>query len=172
MHSTLHRVKAEPAGPTIEVGDGWKVPSRITVTADHGEFAVRIEGEYRDTSGRYEVDEVAVSRRGDGEVTGLALRQVPVAAILRQGVVHIVTADAQRLLPGPDPREVAAQGPTDATLREVARWYRFATLLGDPPAQRVAEALGVSRSLASNWAIRARDRGYLTVQDPRGGRRA
>ena len=171
MHSTLHRVKAEPAGPTIEVGDGWKVPSRITVTADHGEFAVRIEGEYRDASGRYEVDEVAVSRRGDGEVTGLALRQVPVAAILRQGVVTTVFADDPARFELP-PNVLAAQGPTDDTLRMVARVYRLATLLGDPPAQRVAEALGVSRSLASNWAIRARDRGYLTVQDPRGGRRA
>ncbi len=164
-------MQAEPAGPTIDIGDGWKVPSRLTVAVDHGEFAVRIEADYRDASGRYEVAAVTVSRLGDGEVTGLALRQVPVAGILRQGVVAVVFADDPARFE-PSPRALGAQGPTDETLRLVARVYRLATLLGDPPAQRVAEALGVSRSTASNWAIRARDRGLLTVQDPRGGRRA
>ena len=132
---------------------------------------MRIDAEYRDVSGRYEVAAVTVSRRSDGEVTGLALRQVPVAALLRQGVVDVLfPGDPARYEPAPN--VLAAQGPTDDTLRMVARVYRLATLLGDPPAQRVAEALAVSRSTASNWAIRARDRGLLTLQDPRGGRRA
>ena len=165
-------MKAEPTGPTIDIGDGWKVPSRLTVAVDHGEFAVRIEADYRDASGRYEVAAVTVSRLGDDEVTGLALRQIPVAGILRQGVAEVVLnqSGAMHHL-DPHPRNLAAQGPTDETIRAVARIYRLATLLGDPPAQRVAETLGVSRGTASNWAIRARDRGLLTVQDPRGGRR-
>ena len=136
----------------------------------HGGYDVAAVGEYRPESGRYEAQSVCVTRRGI-EITGEGLRGVQLAGILREGVVHVVTANAQSLLPGPDPRELAAQGSTDETLRAVARIYRLALLLGDPPTRRVVEALGVPRATAGRWVTRARDRGFLTVQDPRGGRR-
>jgi hypothetical protein len=43
-------------------------------------------------------------------------------------------------------------------------------MVGDPPAQTVAQRLNVPASTASMWATRARDRGFLTVTDKRGRR--
>lgn len=163
-------MQAEPAGEPVDIGDGWTVPSGITIRVDdHGGHDVELAAEYRPDSGKYEAAAVTVRRR-DVEVTGEVLRLVPVAGLLREGVVAVALQPLADL-PMPHPRDVAAQGPTDDTLRWVARAYRLAVLLGDPPTRRVSDALGIPRSTASSWATRARDRGFLTVQDPRGGRR-
>lgn len=148
--------------------EGWDVPAEITVEVDdHGGYTVELVADYRPDSGRYETRTVTVRRGAAGEVTGEALRLVPPAGILRQGVAAEILADPNI---GPVPRGLGKAGPTPETLRWVARLYALALLLGDAPTRRVAEGLQVPRSTAGRWVTRARDRGYLTVVDPRGGR--
>lgn len=162
-------MQAEPSGELVDLGDGWTVPGGFTVTIDgYAGCTVKLRASYRSESGRYESDEVTVQRRGV-EVTGDVLRYVHVAGILRQGAASVVLKPFEHL-PAPDARALAAQGPAAETLYWVSRWYRLALLLGDPPTQRVASTLGIPRSTAGRWVTRARDRGLLTVQDPRGGR--
>lgn len=160
-------MKTRSAGPMITVAEGWDVPSEITIEVDdHGGYTVKLIAEYRPESGRYETRKVTVRRAdGSGEVTGEALRLIPVAGILRQGI-------AAEILPsvGPVPDHLAQAGPTQETLTWVALTYSLALLLGDAPTQRVANTLGIARSTAGRWVTRARDRGILSVTDPRGTR--
>lgn len=151
---------------TVTIAEGWEIPREITETfEDHGGVDVTLTAVYSAESGRYEVAELTVSRRPGGpEVTGEALRQVPVKGVLRTVTTRHVL-DGQP--PGPVP-PVPASGPTTETLTWVARIYTLAVLLGDAPTQRVAEAMGVPRATAGRWVTRARDRGLLTVTDPRG----
>jgi hypothetical protein len=164
-------VRVEPAGRDVDIGDDWRVPERIRVVRDnHGGVDVELTAEYRPDTGRYEPEEVVV-RRHSLPVTGETLRMLPIAAMLRDAVAAYMAERPEMFLPQGDLRELAAAGPTDDTLRAVARVYRAAALLGDPPARRVVEAFGIPRGTASGWVMRARDRGLLTARDPRGGRR-
>ncbi len=160
-------MQAEPSGELVDLGDGWTVPSGLTATLDVlAGCTVELRASYRPESGRYEADVVTVRRR-DVEVTGEILRYVNVAGILRNAAAAVVLEPFKHL-PGPDVRALVALGPTTETLSWVSRWYRLALLLGEPPTQRIAQTLGVPRSTAGRWVTRARDRGLLTVQDPRG----
>ncbi|GLZ05000.1 hypothetical protein Acsp03_24660 [Actinomadura sp. NBRC 104412] len=159
-----------PEDVQLDIGDGVKIPNLITVSADEvGGYAVELMAEYDDQAGRY-VARMAVVRAGDGaEVTGEVLRSIPLATILRDGVMDALRATL--LLSGARPPVDAGKtGPTTETLRWVARIYRLAVLLGDAPTQAVASGLGVPRSTAGRWVTRARDRGLLTVVDPRASR--
>lgn len=163
---------ATTSSEQITIDDGLTVPAEITTTVTAvGGYDVELSAAYDQDTGRYVTRQVVVRSANDVEVTGEGLRMIPVAGLLRQAVASVV---APLLSPGPfwDPRGLAQAGPTDETLRGVARTYRLALLLGDAPVQRVAETFDTPRSTASRWATRARDRGYLTVIDPRGGRGA
>lgn len=56
---------------------------------------------------------------------------------------------------------------TDEVLRRVAAIYCDSLVSGGAPTQAVADELGVPRSTAGRWVTRARDRGILTLLDPR-----
>lgn len=158
---------------TVRAADNRPIPARVTITSDETGHTVEIVAEYRADSGRYEAERVTV-RRGtaDDEVTGESLRLVAVAGIMRQGIVRALFEDRPYLAPVPAEVDVSKTGPTDETLSMVAELYSLALLLGDGPTQRVAEALRIPRSTAGRWVTRARDRGLLTVTDPRGLRKA
>lgn len=162
---TKGRFRPEDVG--LDLGDGLKIPTVITVTStDVGGYDVELRAEYDPDAGRYVARAVQV-RAGDGaETTGEALRSIPVATILRDG---IMSALQTTLLLGGErpPADAGKAGPTTETLRWVARIYRLALLLGGAPTQAVASGLGVPRSTAGRWVTRARDRGLLTVVDPR-----
>lgn len=155
--------------PPVDLGGGLQVPAEIDVTAeDVGGCAVQLTAVYNPDSGRYAARSITV-RADDGEVTGEILRSIPVARILREGVMDMVQA-LTFLDMGSPPDDLGKAGPTDETLRWVARIYRWALLVGDAPTQAVAEGLSVPRSTAGRWVTRARDRGHLTVMDPRAAR--
>lgn len=70
---------------------------------------------------------------------------------------------------GVDPKEIAAQGPTDLTLSLVASIYRLGYITDDPPAKTVHEVLGVPRSTAGRWIMATRKKGFLGPAE-RGGK--
>lgn len=153
----------------VDLGDGVSIPAEITRTWEYiGDYTVELSAAYDASSGRYVTRRLVVEAGPDAEVTGEALRQVAVAGLLRHAVAEKVAPLLQPSLT--HPQHVGRDGPTTETLRHVAALYRLAVVLGDAPTQRVADTLGVPRSTASRWVTRARDRGYLTVIDPRAGR--
>ena len=153
----------------VDLGDGMQVPTEITATAKGVDGCdVEITAVYSPDAGRYAPRSVTV-RSGEVDVTGDVLRTIPVAKILRGGVMSALQA-VTLLSAGPAPADLGKAGPTDETLRWVARIYRLALLVGDAPTQAVAEGLSVPRSTAGRWVTRARDRGHLTVMDPRAAR--
>ncbi|MEU8297641.1 hypothetical protein AB0C04_10175 [Micromonospora sp. NPDC048909] len=155
----------------VVLDDGLTIPAKIQgmwITNAIDGLEVDLTAEYDSEAGRYIASEVVVRAAGQ-EVTSQIMRSIPVAALLRHAVTNAI--GAVDLVPQlPDSAEVLQPGPSVATLRHVARVYRLALLLGDPPTARVAESLEVPRSTAGRWVTRARDRGYLTVTDPRATR--
>lgn len=159
-----------PNAGLVDIGDAVKIPVEITVNAEGiGSYTVELKAAYEPGAGRYVTRQATVRSVDGAEVTGEALRSVPVATILRDGLLGALQA-VMALNFAPPPADIGKAGPTTETLQWVARIYRTALLVGDAPAQAVASALGVPRSTASRWATRARDRGYLSVVDPRAGR--
>lgn len=152
----------------VDLGDGVTIPAEISATSpDVGGYTVDLVARYDPTLGRYAAQVVTVRGRDGQEVTSEGIRTIPVAGILRYAVASVVAP----MLAPPRPIDLVALGKaglTDATLQQVASIYRLALVLGDAPTRRVAEVLAVPRSTAGRWVTRARDRGYLTVKDPRG----
>lgn len=152
---------------TIDIGDGITVPAQLSATETNADGDVFVSARYDPGAGRYVVQQVSVTAKIGGEVTGEVLRRVQVAGHLR-----LIARAAVQRYGSSDwwPGELAEAGPTTETLRAVALIYRVALLSGDAPTQAVAERLGVPRSTAGRWVTRARDRGFLTVVDPRASR--
>ena len=138
--------------------------------------------------GRAECDLLECSRRAGGPpITGEVLREIPVAAILRDVLAAAALeiqfdAEGARLLQRAGQarlddlfvkyhevtREPARRGVpvTDGRLREVASVYRGAALAGLPATKTVAEVMHVSRSTAARWVMKARDAGLLGKARP------
>ncbi|MDT0309269.1 hypothetical protein RM780_20225 [Streptomyces sp. DSM 44917] len=157
--------------PMLDLGD-LVVPRRVDITGEAqraGEQDIRITAEFNEASGRYECRSLTVTAREGGEVTGEVLRAVPVATVMRDGVLSALQS-ITLLAAGPIPEDITEGGPTTRALEWVARLYRMALVLGEPPIPAVAAGLDLPKSTASRWITRARDRGFLTVQDRRGQR--
>lgn len=160
------------ANPLIHVGDHLRVPQLIKITGEaqrSGEQNVVIDAEYSEVSGRYEVRSFTVTADEGEEITGETLRSVPVTTVLNAGVQSALQP-ITLLTAGPLPDDITEGGPTTRALQWVAYLYRVALILGAAPIPMVADALELPRSTASRWITRARDRGFLTVQDKRGQR--
>jgi hypothetical protein len=109
-------------------------------------------------NGTYVVSEVHCSRKRRGrEVTGEAIRAVPIARILTLGAM----AANSGLHPSPDAAEIRDQGPTEDSLHVVAFIYRLAHMVRDPPTRAVASAIGLPYSTAARWVQQARQAGFL-----------
>jgi hypothetical protein len=155
----------------VELGDGITIPAEISRAWDDIDgYTVELTATYDADSGRYTTSRLEVEAKPGREVTGEGLRMIAVAGLLRHAVAEKVAPLLQPSVT--HPRDLGQAGPTTETLRHVAALYRLAVVLGDAPTQRVADTLGVPRSTASRWVTRSRDRGYLTVVDPRAGRKA
>ncbi|MEV4001017.1 hypothetical protein [Actinomadura sp. NPDC049753] len=161
-----------PEDVQLDIGDGLKIPTRITVRAEaRGLELVTLAAEYDGGAGRYVARSIQVDPIPGGEVTGELLRSIPVATILQGGVRSALQTMLLQRGERP-PENVGKAGPTTETLRWVARIYRLALLEGDAPTRAVAHVLSIPRSTAGRWVTRARDRGLLTVIDPRASREA
>lgn len=154
----------------INIAEGIAGPPSATVRVEDYE-GFDLVASVVFTSGRYECDELCVRRRPNGpQVTGEAIRGIPVAGIIRDAVARMllqVSADADGTATASSPLHLdipsglAAGGPTDEALRLVAKVYRVAQALGQPPTQSVQRDLELPRSTAGRWISLARKRGLL-----------
>lgn len=175
QHWGVVRAQWDDVGPLVEVADGVRVfeHGTVTLTDYHGYDVTAVvvyDGE------RLVVDSLKVSRRSDGEpVTGEALRKITVQAVLRDNLraaTRISGGRGSEIPPGTPARgqqmlteETAERlrltGPEPETLEWVARIYRAADVVGDPPTKAVRETFGISQSTAGNWIGRARAAGLI-----------
>jgi hypothetical protein len=128
--------------------------SPIRVQALGPELPCDVELRAEIEEGAYAVTAVRCTRRrGGGEVTGEAIRSVPVERILHAGALRV-----NKLF---QPRADPSQGPTEENLRAVARIYRMAHLVRDNPTKAVSAALQLPYSSAARWVMQARRAGFL-----------
>lgn len=144
----------------VEIAPGLRMPQcgKVTVT-DCGGYDLELKVEL--DNGRYHCRLLQMnSCDGGPEVTGEAVRSVPVASIIGDGVRSIahVAAVFGGLHP---PVNLGEQGPTREALEWVARIYRLAYAVGDTPKKAVESALGLSPATAGRWVAKAREAGYL-----------
>ena len=161
----------DTASPRVDLGDDLFIHEdvRVGVRGWGHDVDVRIVV----VDGRLAAGEVTVGRHeGGGPVTSEALRGIPVGRLVKRagGAVQHVRErhDSGGTTVGPAwPSEeegayVARHGLDDDTLRIVARVYRVAYLIGDPPTKKVEALLELPRSTAGRWVAAARERGYLS----------
>jgi hypothetical protein len=167
------RVGFETESERIELGDDLFIYADTRVRVVGWTHDVEIKVVVID--GRLSAGTVQVSWRdsiaGARAVTSDALRDVPVARLVSHAgaALHHVRGhlDSGGLRVGPawpDDEEgayVAEHGLTDETLRIVARIYRVAYLVANPPTKSVESTLNVPRSTAGRWIAAARERGFL-----------
>jgi hypothetical protein len=135
---------------------------------------------------RFEMDELTVTRRDDGEqVTGFGLRALKPPAIIRNAVGRSLanfppdrsdgsvafissepgTAVAYGAVTAADAAAAKSDGPIDSTLRLVGRVYTLAYAVQDRQAKAIAETFGVSARTAGAWISKAKAAGYVAADD-------
>lgn len=169
---------------TTELSPGLRVWNEIDgeLTNYHGfdlRALIRLHGR------RFELDELTVIRRDDGEqITGSGLRHLQPPTIIRSSIkahanhlpqelsdeIAFLNADPGTAVAfGAIPAEAAVQarsdGPIDSTLRLVGRVYTIAYAVQDRPAKAVAAAFAVSQATANVWIARAKSAGYIAGDD-------
>lgn len=119
-------------------------------------------------------------REGGPPVTTEAIRGVPVATLVRGvGARHWMVVEqvdasipalslTDRTMTAEMVARFKREGPTDEALTWVARAYRMAAVLGDPPTQAVERAFEMPRSTTGRWVALARERGFLGAAEGAG----
>jgi hypothetical protein len=128
--------------------------------------------------GRLTAYEVKVKQRPGGPaVTGEALRQVKVAAFVRNSIAanstlperepgETYTVAAFGLLEPSDVARMREAGPVTETLEWVAKVYTVALATGDQPTKAVRNVFEIAQSTAGQWVKRARDKRLLGPAEP------
>lgn len=123
--------------------------------------------------GRLVCQELTVRQRDGGPpVTSEAIRSMPVATLMRHaGLNSLLTAnhssngDSTSFSPFELTSETAerlrALGPARESLEWVARIYRLALVLREPPTRTVETTFRLPRSTAGRWVALAREQGLL-----------
>jgi hypothetical protein len=148
------------------------VPQRFTATTTRDGIRVELTIEVDDEGVPRCTGLELRQRPGAEPITGEALRNVPVARLMREAIEAAASADLR-----PSPKVVTASAAslsatarirargaavTDDDLRDVAERYRAAVDRGiRSPTQTVANELGAPRSTVARWVHKARDRGFL-----------
>lgn len=161
-----------------ELASGAYVPTRIQYTAMYPRTATRVVADIETTDNGPVCHSVRVFAR-DG-VTTASLRQIPLGKIVRDALRRLEEYEP----PGPLPRvlgtgsvvteemraDEAAHRPPgrriDVDPADVARVYRKARELGQPPTLAVAGEFIVSRTTASRWIRSCREQGLLGPARP------
>lgn len=127
---------------------------------------------------RYVVDRLEARRKvPGGDINGTSIRALRVQDYLRTAVRNALRVGQVRErspmfnmefeLRAEDAPSIRQLGPSsEEALTWVARIYKFAVAVSDPPARAVQEQLGISVPTASVWIRRARDRGILVEPSP------
>lgn len=165
----------DQTSPKVDLGDGLYMHEETWVVAWNAEWNERvwdIEIRVVVVDGRLAADSVAVYRvpNSDGPVTSTALRDLPIKTLVSYAINGVLRADSDEaerwgLGAWPTAEEgeyVATHGLDDTTLQIVARIYRVAYLIGDPPTKKVETLLQIPRSTAGRWVAASREAGYLS----------
>lgn len=148
------------------------LPKTFTVIAEFEEFRVTIKVDVDDEGPH--PHEIQVLSKGEGEVTGEALRRIPVATIVHHGVrkaLFIVDFDGGTTFDAYADIQIAADsvrrdwpnGDLDSFLETVGWAYRLAEAVGDGPTALVAQLMKVSRATAGRMVAEARKRGAIPI---------
>lgn len=141
----------------VPVGGGYALPPAATITAtdvDGVPYDVTLQVELIER--RYECVSLTCIRKEGGEpVTTNGIRAVPIARLIGLGL----ESQIMRYVPNPHAEGEVVGAPVgpgaDESVR-VAAIYRLAFACGLPPTSEVADALGVSQSVAGNRVMKAR----------------
>lgn len=160
----------------VPVAEGLAVPVPTEVTVDDWEgfdltLVIGATPAQGDCAGRLHCQELTVRQREGGPpVTSEAIRSVPVATLMRRaGLNSLLTVNRGGSSTSFSPFELTnetverlrALGPVRESLEWVARLYRLALVLGDPPTRTVEASFGLPRSTAGRWVALAREQGLL-----------
>lgn len=147
----------EPGAELIELAPGLSMPLEVQLMSERWPGFSRIELLLRLADGRYRCFEMHLFRDKE-EITGEALRSVPVARLIQLGVNTLAGFEMDKLTD-----EQIHAGPTRENLEHLVRIYRLAHATGQPPTRRIAETFHLKPSNAARWVTRARE---LHLLDP------
>lgn len=168
--SFITRATGHPAGPWIAVEPGLEFPRYAAVTVKDDprvDFDLEMFLAFNANQRRYEVDELKVSRRSPlDQLTGTALRTIPVAELMRSLNWVARIAESGERMPAKLPPELVArlkrEGPSsNETLMWVGRVYVAASAVAQSSGLAVQESFGIAAPTAAVWIRRARDRGFI-----------
>lgn len=161
-------ITSKAVGKAVQVGADLWAPPRIRVDiTDVEDLPVDVHAELRLDGARYVVAELAVRQREGGPpITGELIRTIPVQTLVRGGIADVATMGTRAFRTsvalGPEEHaRLAGDGPTDETLRWVARIYVQAQLAGEPPTKAVKDTLRIPLSTAGYWIRRTKDKGFM-----------
>ncbi|ALV44696.1 hypothetical protein MB46_03395 [Arthrobacter alpinus] len=151
----------------VEVAPGVIIPDTYeTWWPDRDGYEVELSAKITENF-RIEVFELTVRRRDDGPaVTGEGVRGIAIQALVREVIQGQVRDSFHTdgpygtkgfgMLQESQAERLRKLGPAPETLEWVARVYKVAELLDEPPTVSIQETFGISRSTAGAWIGRAR----------------
>lgn len=183
----MRTLSGEPMSPheaTTPIGSALRIaPSFIATTTDEvSGIETAAEAHYDAAEGRYLVAKVTNRAVRTGiDVNNLALRQVPIQAIVQAAApqcialtlddesdpaatwttVAALSASTGRIIPEWLAADVVARGSKVARMDVIEILYGTAALAGMPPVKAVQSELGVPHRTASDWIKKARAAGRL-----------
>ena len=114
--------------------------------------------------GQFGVRKLTVTAAEGATVTADLLRNLAIRRLVAEAVLAVnafrfigVVKNAKAAIESFD----AKSGPTDEALNAVAAVYRRALMVGEPPTKAVVDDLGLARSTAGRWVMKAREKGFL-----------
>ena len=169
---------------TTPVGSALRIAPSFVATAvdENAGLETAVEAHYVAEHGRYIVTAVTNrATRPDTEVNNLALRQVPIQAIVQGAAVQCIalTLDDEadptarwttvsalssaegRIIPAWLAEQVVKRGNKAERMEAIEILYGSAALAGLPPVKAVQYELGVPHRTASDWIKKARAEGRL-----------
>lgn len=116
---------------------------------------------------RWEIDQLEISRRSGGPaITGAGIRELQPPAIIRKTLSVLAPAEyrmsvAYGVIGADEAQAAKANGPTRESLEAVAKVYRSAYAVQEPPTKAVQEVFGLSPRTAGSWIAKARAQGLI-----------
>jgi hypothetical protein len=156
----------------VHIGCGVYVMSPVTFKETIDGAKVEVDAEYDPQIRRIVAKKVKIDATDDRpELSSSLMQKIKIQnflrTLLRQAAVIPSEIDGVRSPISLSPidaeyaEHIRAEGPTDSTLKVVARYYRLAEAINEPPTKAVQECLQIPRPTAANWVSRARSAGLL-----------
>lgn len=148
----------------VDLGLRLRLPARVTikVTDWHG-YDLSIHADL--TDGRYRCAALEMTREDGTEAAPDEVPDLPITSLVKSGVYEVALYYLRD-------RPVHVRGtPSREQLVTIAKLYKVAVAVGEPPRKTVADAHDISISTAGRWIAMARKADFLTDTDVSGGGR-